>query len=99
MAKKDLTQNLPNCDKELWRRGEHIATVIDLEPETIEDIVKTAAKSSGQRIDWHYFGGRACIRAMGDLNSAREYLQQGLEPYEGKYSFTTDLDSGIPFPL
>jgi len=90
---------LPDCDRKLWKKGEHIATIIDLKPETIEDVVKSAAKESGQKIDWHYVGGRACVRAMGDLNSAREYLQQGLEPYEGKYRFTTDSDSVLPFPL
>ena len=92
-------ENLPECDGELWKRGEHIATIIDLKPETIEDVVKSAAKSSGQRIDWHYVGGRACVRALGDLNSARNSLQEGLQPYDGKYRFTTEADSVIPFPL
>jgi hypothetical protein len=89
-------ENLPECDKQLWERGEHIATIIDLKPEKIEDIVKTAAKLSGQRIDWHYVGGRACVRALGDLNSARSYLQEGLNPYNGKYRFTTENDRPLP---
>jgi hypothetical protein len=90
---------LPDCDRELWRKGEHIATIWDLEPETIEGIVKSAAKASGQRIDWHYVGGRACVRALGDLDSARNSLQEGLKGYERKYRFTTNTDSVLPFPI
>lgn len=90
---------LPECDRELWEHGEHIATVIDLEPEIIEGIVKSAARLSGQRIDWHYVGGRACIRALGDLNSARAHLEEGLKPYDRKYRFTTEQDSVIPIQI
>ena len=92
-------EDLPNCDKKVYRKGEHIATIIDLKPSRIEEIVKTAAKSSGQRIDWHYVGGRACVKALGDLNAARTYLKEGLKPYNGKYRFTTDEDSVLPLPL
>ncbi len=92
-------ETLPDCDRELWEHGEHIATIIDLDSKTIQDIVKSAAKSSGQRIDWHYVGGRACVRAMGDLDSARNYLQQELKPYDGKYRFTKDSDSVIPIQI
>ena len=90
---------IPKCDRELWEKGEHLATIIDLEPRQIENIVKSVAKKSGQRVDWHYFGGRACIRALGDLNLIGSYLKKELEPCEGKYRFTTDKDSVIPFPL
>jgi len=92
-------QTLPDCDRELWEHGEHIATIVDLSPKTIEGIVKFAAKISGQRIDWHYVGGRACVRALGDLDLARQYLQEQLKFYEGKYKFTTESDSVLPFPL
>lgn len=95
MAKGEL----PECDRKLWENGEHIATIIDLKSEQIEEIVKSAAESSGQRIDWHYVGGRAAVRALGDLDSARRYLQEGLRPYEGKYRFTTQGDSVIPLSL
>jgi len=80
-------ENLPDCDRELWENGEHIATITDLKPSEIEKIVKSAAKLSLQRIDWHYVGGRACVRALGDLDSARKYLQEALSSYNGKYSF------------
>lgn len=92
-------EDLPKCDQELWEHGEHIATIIDLKPDTIEEIVKSAAKLSGQRIDWHYVGGRACIRALGDLDSAINSLREELKPYDGKYRFTTNVDSVLPFPL
>ncbi len=57
------------------------------EPEEIEALVKSASKQSGQRIDWHYVGGRACVRAMGDLDEVRTYLQRELDKYNpNKYN-------------
>lgn len=89
---------LPECDKEVREKGEHIAT-IDLKANTIEEIVKSAAKSSGQKMDWFFAGGRGVVFAMGDLNTARKYLQEELKPYkEGYYRFTTDKDSLLPLP-
>ena len=102
---KTLEAELPPCDKELWRKGEHIATIIDIKPEEIERIVKTAAKESRQKIDWHYVGGRAAVRVMGDLEKARYHLRLKLDEYEQEhpghqiYRFTTENDSGIPWPL
>ena len=50
-------------------------------------------------MDWHYVGGRAAVRALGDLDSARAYLKEGLRQYEGKYRFTTEQDSVLPLSL
>ena len=92
-------EDLPDCDRELWERGKHIATIFDLKSEVIERIVRFASRLSGQRVDWHYVGGNAAVRALGDLDSIRTYLQEGLRQYEGKYRFTTDNDGVLPFPF
>ncbi len=92
--------NLPPCDDELHKRGEHIATIWDLKPAQIEEAVKNAAVKSGQKIDWHYLGGRACVRALGqDLYSARLHLGLELIDHPDKYRFTTDQDSVLPTSL
>jgi len=100
MAKDNLENRLPECDKKVYKKGEHIATIINLESDEIERLVKSASNDSGQRIDWHYFGGRAVVKALGDLDKARDYLKLKLEEYghEG-YRFTTDHDSVLPWPL
>jgi hypothetical protein len=91
---------ISKCDKKVYRKGEHVLTIIDLEPSEIEKIVQSAAKESGQKIDWHYFGGRAIVKVLGNIESARQHLKDELEKrnYQG-YRFTTDNDSVIPWSL
>ncbi|MGV8142576.1 MAG: hypothetical protein ACP5NS_02980 [Candidatus Pacearchaeota archaeon] len=92
-------EELPSCDRELWERGEHIATIWDLRPAQIEEAVKKAAARSGQRMDWHYVGGRACVRALGDdLFAARSHLYLELGSHQS-YRFTTEKDSVLPISL
>ncbi len=111
-ANESYSSKLPPCNHELWNSGEHIATIWDVKSKDIEKIVKTASRKSGQPIDWHFVGGRATVRAAGDLDKARNYLERGLEAspltkYDGtvfragakKYRFTTDNDSVIPMSL
>jgi len=100
MEKTLEKRTIPDCNKKVYREGEHIATIIDLEPIEIEEVVKSAAEESGQRIDWHYFGGRAVVKALGNLEKARHYLKLKLEEQNHQgYRFTTDKDSVIPWPL
>lgn len=95
-----LINKLPNCDKKVYLKGEHIATIINLRPGEIEEIVKSAAKKSKQKIDWHYFGGRAVIKVLGDIERARDYLKSELSVYNPQdYRFTTENDSVIPWPI
>ena len=91
---------LPDCNQKVYSKGEHIATIINLKPTKIEDIVKSAAKKSRQKIDWHYFGGRAIVKALGNIKRARDYLKQELENSNHRgYRFTTENDSVIPWPI
>lgn len=40
----------------------------------IEVIVKKASLNSGIPMDWHYFGGRGIVYALGDVKKAKEEL-------------------------
>jgi len=92
--------SIPNCDNKVFSKGEHIATIINIKPSEIEEIVKLSAKRSKQKIDWHYFGGRAVVKTLGNVEKARSYLKHTLEEYNCQsYRFTTENDSVLPWPL
>jgi hypothetical protein len=94
-----LRGEIPDVNPRVYRNGEHIATIIDLEPEEIERLVKTAAKKSGQKMDWHYFWGCAAVKALGDPDRARTYLISEMEERDHTlYRTSRDQDSFIPWP-
>lgn len=55
----------PSCDKEVFANGDLVA-VLDACMYRAERFVQAVAKESGQRVDWHYFGGRARVLYLGD---------------------------------
>ena len=71
--------NLPPCDSKIYKTGIPIACVANMSgrmgAEDIEKVVKKAAKISGQKIDWHYVGGRGNVLCLGDISAAKEALR------------------------
>ena len=55
------------CNKEVYEHGKTIAVMGDVAGEIVEVWCKLVAKESGQKVDWYYMGGRAVIKAVGDL--------------------------------
>jgi predicted chitinase len=93
-------RDLPECNRKVYHKGEHIATIINLKPEVIESIVKTTSEESGQKVDWFYFGGRGVVKALGDIDKARVYLKRGLFGVDERcYRFTTENDSVLRWPI
>ena len=69
------------CDSEIFEHGDSVA-VLDACQHVAEEWVKLVAKESGQRVDWHYTGGRANVLYLGDhaaVVSAVGKLQPKLE--------------------
>lgn len=77
--------DLANCDRKVFRRGKHIASIGNLKAEEVEEAVAAARQSSGQRIDWHYFGGVAVVKALGNLPAVREHLEANLKQYSERF--------------
>jgi len=63
-----------NCDQEVYESGTVIAVLIDVAGEIVELWCKLIAKESGQRVDWHYVGGRAVIKALGDIKKVESVI-------------------------
>ena len=74
---------LPVCAPKLFKEGEHVYTTSGA-AEDVEEWVKEVATKSGQKVDWHYYGGRVCVLAIGDINKVGTALEtQPLDEYGG----------------
>lgn len=62
------------CDPEIYRHGTPVASLSGPDALVIEAFVQFVSKQSGVKIDWHYFGGRVVVLALGDVEKAKEYL-------------------------
>jgi len=58
------------CDRGVFKDG-HSICVLDARSADAEEWVCKVAKESGQRIDWHYSGGRANVLYIGDHAKVR----------------------------
>lgn len=64
----------PNCDTEVYKHGSHVGTV-DGSSNAVEKWVKTIAKESNARVDWHYIGGRANVLHLGNKEDRKRVLE------------------------
>lgn len=66
------------CDREVFEKGVPLV-VIDGWAKDVEPWVQKVAARSGQRVDWHYSGGRAQVLVLGDHEKALA-AARALEP-------------------
>jgi len=60
--------NVPTpCDREIFKDGLGICA-LDAGRWQAEEWVRKVAQKSGQRVDWHYSGGRANVLYIGDYD-------------------------------
>jgi len=64
----------PPCDREVYERGT-LALVTHLDSKDMEAWVVKVREESGQRVDWHFSGGRACVYFLGDAERVRAAIQ------------------------
>lgn len=64
---------LPPCDPAV-KTGTLVLVTHTIAAKDIEAWVKKVSIKSGQPVDWHYMGGRACVLATGDLDKVRNAL-------------------------
>lgn len=69
------------CDQEVFKNGLGIC-ILDAARWQAEEWVQKVARKSGQRVDWHYSGGRANVLYLGDYDrvlAAVEELRPALD--------------------
>jgi hypothetical protein len=59
----------PPCAKDIFDKGVGLC-ILDARSAAAEAWVQKVAKLSGQRVDWHYSGGRANVLVLGDHAAA-----------------------------
>jgi NTP pyrophosphatase (non-canonical NTP hydrolase) len=64
-----------HCDKDIYQNGDHIYTTHSIPPEEMEQFVKMVAWHSGQRVDWHFYAGRAVVKAIGDIEKVKASIK------------------------
>lgn len=73
------------CDKEVFEDGEPVFLTWSIPSNAMEGWVKKVAEKSGQRVDWHFFGGRAVVKALGDLKAVRAAIEELLPEHDALY--------------
>lgn len=66
----------PPCDAEVYDQGTVVFMTHSIPSAAMEEWVKKIAAKSGQRVDWHFFGGRAVVQALGDLDAVEAALAE-----------------------
>ena len=66
----------PKCDAEVYERGEYVFTTHSIPSNAMEGWVKQVAEKSGQRVDWHFVGGRAVVKALGDIGKVMDAIRE-----------------------
>jgi hypothetical protein len=67
-----------SCDKEIFKNGSTVFCIGDWDTNEIENWVQEVATRSGQKVDWHYAGGRANILGLGDIEKIRQTIKEML---------------------
>lgn len=66
--------DLNKCDSEVYNNGMVVFFTNTIRSVRMEEWVQAIAKDSGQRVDWHWCGGRAVVLALGDLHKVRKAI-------------------------
>ena len=83
---------LPGCAKAIFKNGEHVFTTHSIGCDDIEKWVKKIAKKSGQKVDWHYFGGRAVVKALGDIDKVKKAIEELMPEHDRLFKRAFDRD-------
>jgi hypothetical protein len=65
----------PPCSDELMKNGTFVLMTHTIPPNAFEGWLAKVRERCGQKIDWHYAGGRIRVLAMGDLEKVSEALE------------------------
>lgn len=76
---------LPPCNQDVYKNGTQVFLTHTIRSAQLEEWVQTMVKESGQPVDWHWYGGRAVILALGDLDKVRAALKNNRHMHDNFY--------------
>lgn len=80
-----MHQVLDQCDKNIFQNGTVVMVTHTIPPKELEIWVRKIAEESNQPVDWHYVGGRAIIKAIGNIDVVYEVIQKLLPEHDALY--------------
>lgn len=82
------------CDPTVYEIGTVVFLTNTIRTKRMEPWIRNVRARSGQPVDWHWIGGRAVVKAMGDLDKVREaIIALRAEHDEGYAEACRDLDA------
>jgi hypothetical protein len=75
MLLERAAQKIRPCRPDIFEEGEHVCTIAGVPARVIEAHVRAAADLTGEPVDWHYIGGRAVVRALGDTAKVASWFR------------------------
>lgn len=66
------------CDPDVYKNGTYVFLTHTIRSWMVEAWVEEVAKTSGQKVDWHFVGGRAVVKALGDLDAVYTAINKQL---------------------
>ncbi len=70
------SKKIPDCDPEIYAKGITVFVLASMSTNDIESWVRLLAVESGEPVDWHFVGGRACVRTTGDIGNVRTAIRK-----------------------
>ncbi len=74
--------NPDRCDSEIYEHGEQLMA-LDAPKREANRWVAEVANRSGQRVDWHYVGGRVRVIYIGDAKAVEDAAEALLPTLNG----------------
>lgn len=83
--KMDKRCNL-QCNNEVYQEGIEVFFTHTIDAEDVERWVQKIAEESGQKVDWHYYAGRAIVLAIGDTEKVKAAICNNRQMHDEMYS-------------
>ena len=74
------------CDPEIYLSGSLVFTTHTIPSKKINEWVQKIERLSQQPVDWHYVGGRAAIRALGNLEAVRAAIRREMPSHDALFN-------------
>lgn len=82
----------PACSDDVYKKGTVLFVTNSIPSNAMEGWVQSVAKDSNQPVDWHFMGGRAVIKALGDLNAVKASMRKLMLDHDKLFEIAVDGD-------
>ena len=79
------------CDPEVYKNGTQVFLTNTIRSQDIETWVQKIAADSGQKVDWHFYAGRAVVLAIGDLEKVQQAILKNKNMHDEFYAKESEL--------